>query len=323
MNKMKVRMATAVMLCCIFLCGCGNDKSACASITLNGKSYNLTDSPEKVIGKMVENDCFVEDVYALNVFETSGRPEGTVIQSAEQMDSYREKPRVYLDLHILDSVPEDNLEKILKGAITYRFLAREETDSDMQWNHQFDLRADMGDLFETGLPNGSIKEWEEKCSEWGIYTLHDLDAKCKLTGFHSYMYGTNIALMAVFFDGTPVNLYDYMPEKLSQEKQDEYQGMGLYTGHTSIVPLISYVIYEKPVKRITPEDLIPLWRDSHYLDQAFDNAQKEGALRISSGEVSEVVAISITDHHCCEISVMKKEGKILIGPDENGQYKWQ
>lgn len=323
MKRKKVWRAAAVMLCCILLCGCGKDESSCTSITLNGRSYNLADAPEKVIGKMVKNDCFVEDTYMLNVFEASGRPEGTVIQSAQQMEAYRGKTAVDLSLRIMDAVPEDDLERILKSAITYHFSARTDQNTDMQWNGQVDLKKDFSELFETELPKGHVEEWEKECNELGIHTLKDLDAKCKLPGFHSYMYGPNIALMAVFFDGTPVDLYDYMPEMLTEEKLEEYQGMELYTSHSSIMPLITYTISEKPKKITMPEDLIPIWRDSHFLDQAFDHAQKEGALRMSAGEVSEVVAISISDHHYCEISVMKKDGKILTGPDGNGQYRWQ
>lgn len=307
MKKIHTYIFLCIALTGLLLCGCGsNYKNDCSRIRINNHSYDLSKDTDRVISDMVKNGLYVMDSNYVQFYDKSGNP-GNELLDNTNAELYRQKPCVNVYLGRFETVPDDELQKILSHEVMYKF--RRYDDFDVDIDDKISLSKDFDDYYEIDLPDTNSREIIDAFSDKGINSLKDLDAKCKLPGFYSFLYYNEMSLLAVYFDGEPVDIYQYLEEDLSEEKIAEYRSISV-TGHPAIAPLIVYVMDGS--NSVTVDDLDTMWRESHMLYYAFYNAIREGAIKISDGEISQVIAISVTDKNSCAVSVINKEGKTLV-----------
>lgn len=326
--KCKVRLLSGLLTLLIlgsFVCGCADSSDKYSCITIDNKVYDLSDKPETVIAKMVKNDNLVYDSFVFGVYDEIGNLSDESIESIKLYGDSTSQT-VTFSMNKCESVPEDELERILCSERQYSFSWNRLEPHDLRLNSQVKLGNAVDDLFSITLPYINSDNIEEDFKSAGVFSLQDLNDKCNLPGFYSQLYFHGINLGAVYFDGKPVDIYKYMPDVLTEDDINKYQNVKIFNSH-NILPIITYV-YDGN-NSVTIDDLTPLWRESHMFYYAYYYAIADGALKIRDGEISEVTAVSIAmamndysnEIRRCSVSVMQKNGALLM-KSENGEYYW-
>lgn len=310
------------MAAMVSICGCGQeDVNNYASVQIGKKSYDLTEDVEEFIRK------FNGDGHYIGIFSTTvGCTENAIKDIMLFPDGHTEnlyesyemlpEPDSYYRMDIVCSSflepPEEELERVLASAKTYSMHGFENSDWHINWNGKYVLGAGIAKEYSvSGIDEiYGKKDAEEWFPEKNINTLKEINAKCKLVDYHTVADFTRrfFVLAAVYYDGVPVDLYSYFPEDIYGEWEAcNYMQYGL----RQLQPLHTTFPYIMDGPTYSLADYTDINWESIGLECAFDTAYREGAERIVNGEISEVVAVSLTEKSV-KVTVMKKEDSILI-----------
>lgn len=283
--KRFIMMALIGAMMCLGVTGCGakSASKAYTKVTIQGKQYDLTEQPDKLIAKMVKNGLWVIDTdqvipYGEDGCLTNVFPDGTKMLENGAREQH---PIVNVAAHKRITEPTDSIEKILVSRNTY----------SLSLSDSLKLEVETKAGISTETPDEVPEE------------MHVVNAP------------RDKEAVILFFDGEKVDLEQYRPSKLTAEKAEEYETLmrryGLYDLDYQMYLDHSYPYGDAPEAFLTDIDY----------GEATEYALIEGALRIDAGTVNQVVMVRV-NHLFYSVSVMQKDYPVEVFDTEVGKYRW-
>lgn len=203
------------------------------------------------------------------------------------------------------------------------FYIRFNEDYPTSINNRYRLGDDMMELYSLKYEMDRIDNSNEclkQLNKNGIDNLLDLSERCIFDGYYTVAPNSiTPELIAVFYDGHPVDLSAYMPDDLQfayNECSEMNYGLNNYHNLYTTYP---YIMDGIPNREYEYSDT---YHESVELECAFDYAYLNGAKKILAGEISEVVAVSFCEYNC-RFTVMKSDDLLLNYDNETDKAYFQ
>jgi len=326
----------SIFLVLLFACGCSygrdNSKKGYATVYIDGIDYDLTQDINTLGRQWAEKGYYASTSFeyvvdgACELKAYAFLPDGTLTEGLSYKDRLHEENESLRMLSIVCIGGLDRTQNELEYtmASAKHFYIRFDEEHPTSINNRYRLGDDMMELYSLKYEMDRIDNSNEclkQLNKNGIDNLLDLSERCIFDGYYTVASNSSSTseLIAVFYDGHPVDLSAYISDDL-QSAYNECSEMnyGLHKYH-NLYTTYPYIMDGNPNREYEYSDT---YLESVGLECAFDYAYLNGAKKILAGEISEVVAVSFCENNC-RFTVMKADDLLLNYDNETDKAYFQ